>query len=350
MPVDRPIECFAKTSSFRHRLALFALALVVATFLFAQRAEAACSATLGAMNFGTIDVLANAPVYATETVSVTCSGFGASQTILVCLGEGWASDGGDLNNGRYLNAGGAYNLTEVTYQDSGHTSIWGAPWDVGSSTVAYQLIVVTNGSGNASGSFTGYGSIGAGNTAAPPGSYTTDLTDVHILSHVKSGAGDVCTAIAPNSYLGGIQTKSGTLSATIAAACSLSTTTLNFGSAGTSIASNIDSTATITAQCTSTTPYSIGMNDGTNASGSQNRMRLGATSNYVNYELYTDNARTKAWATTTSTSSCTGGTSTCILGTGTGSNQSVTIYGRVPPQTAPAAGTFSDTVVITATY
>jgi spore coat protein U-like protein len=94
-------------------------------------------------------------------------------------------------------------------------------------------------------------------------------------------------------------------------------------------------------QCTSTTPYSVGLDSGTNASEGQRRMRLGATANYLNYGLYTDMARSHAWATTTSTTSCTSGTSTCYLGTGSGSNQSVTVYGRVPTQTAPSSGTSS---------
>jgi spore coat protein U-like protein len=113
---------------------------------------------------------------------------------------------------------------------------------------------------------------------------------------------------------------------------------------------NIDSTATIAVKCTNTTPFSIGMNNGANASGSQNRLRLGATSNYINYGLYTDSARSHAWVTTTSTTSCTSGTSTCVLGTGTGLNQNTTVYGRVPSQTAPSSGTFTDTVIITVTF
>jgi spore coat protein U-like protein len=39
------------------------------------------------------------------------------------------------------------------------------------------------------------------------------------------------------------------------------------------------------------------------------------------------------------------------LGTGTGATQpAVTVYGRVPPQTTPAIGTYTDTVVVTVTY
>lgn len=336
------------------RLIALAFSGVVATALLYPMAAAAqsCNATLGTMNFGTINVLLNTPSYTTETASVSCSGYGANQTVLVCLGEGFVSNcgGGDLNNGRWLSTSTCSNyLTEVTYQDAGYTTIWGAPWDVNSDAVVYQLIVTTNSSGTASTSFTGYGEIGAGYTTYPPGSYTGTGTDVRVLSHVKSGPSDVCSAIPPSNYTSGVKTVTGTLSATIPVTCNVSATPLNFGTSGTSIAANIRATATITAQCTYTTPYSVGLDNGQNANGAQRRMQA-AAGQYVSYGLYTDSGYSQPWTTTSSTTSCSAGANTCVLGTGTGSNQSVTVYGNVPPQSAPAAGTYSDTVVVTVTF
>ena len=43
------------------------------------------------------------------------------------------------------------------------------------------------------------------------------------------------------------------------------------------------------------------------------------------------------------------GTNT-IAGTGSGGSQSYTVYGRVPPQTTPAAATYTDTITVTVTY
>jgi spore coat protein U-like protein len=37
-------------------------------------------------------------------------------------------------------------------------------------------------------------------------------------------------------------------------------------------------------------------------------------------------------------------------GTGTGSTQSLTVYGRVASQTTPNPGTYSDTIVVTVAY
>jgi spore coat protein U-like protein len=71
---------------------------------------------------------------------------------------------------------------------------------------------------------------------------------------------------------------------------------------------------------------------------------------YINYGLYLDTNHTQPWSTTTSATSCTGGSNTCYLGTGSGANQNVTVYGQVPSQTIPFVGTYLDTVVVTATY
>jgi spore coat protein U-like protein len=79
-------------------------------------------------------------------------------------------------------------------------------------------------------------------------------------------------------------------------------------------------------------------------------MYSSATGGYVSYNLYTDSGYSDPWSTTTSSSSCSSGTSTCYLGTGNGSYQTVPVYGTVPQQLGPAAGSYSDTVTVTVTY
>jgi spore coat protein U-like protein len=39
-----------------------------------------------------------------------------------------------------------------------------------------------------------------------------------------------------------------------------------------------------------------------------------------------------------------------VSGTGNGAGQTITIFGRVPAQTTPAPGTYTDTVTVTVTY
>jgi spore coat protein U-like protein len=58
--------------------------------------------------------------------------------------------------------------------------------------------------------------------------------------------------------------------------------------------------------------------------------------------LYSDSGRTTNWGNTVGTDT--------VSGTGTGSAQSLTAYGRIPSQPTPAPATYSDTIVVTLTY
>ena len=148
----------------------------------------------------------------------------------------------------------------------------------------------------------------------------------------------------------GTATANMTVQITITASCTINTTTLDFGSnPGTAlVASAINGSTTVSVTCTNGSPYSIGMDNGANVSGSQRRMNSGT--NFLNYNLFVDAARLNAWTTAASSSTCTTANS-CYLGTGSGAAQSVNIYGTVPSTgTAPATGVYTDTVTMTITF
>lgn len=132
------------------------------------------------------------------------------------------------------------------------------------------------------------------------------------------------------------------LSVTIQSTCSvISATAINFGTMS-AIAANVDQTSTLTVRCSSTTPYNVGLSagGGTGATVATRKMSSGA--NAVNYTLYRDAARTLVWGQTIGTDT--------VTGTGNGANQTLTIYGRVPAQTVPPPGTYTDSVTVTITY
>jgi spore coat protein U-like protein len=62
----------------------------------------------------------------------------------------------------------------------------------------------------------------------------------------------------------------------------------------------------------------------------------------ITYGLYQDSARSNAWGDTIGTNT--------ESGTGTGSNQALTVYGRVGAQITSSPGSYSDAVVVTVTY
>lgn len=149
----------------------------------------------------------------------------------------------------------------------------------------------------------------------------------------------------------GTATANLTVQITITASCTINAATLNFGSsvAGTSLVSSaVTGNTTVSVTCTNGSPYSVGMDNGANSSGSQRRMKSGA--NYLNYGLYVDAGLANPWTTGASNSTCTT-TSQCYLGTGSGSAQSINIYGQVPSVgSAPPSGAYTDTVTMTITY
>jgi spore coat protein U-like protein len=130
--------------------------------------------------------------------------------------------------------------------------------------------------------------------------------------------------------------------ATIAATCTInSASTLNFGTQAV-LAANVDQTSTLQVTCTNTTPYNIGLDAGTGSGASVAVRKLTSSSNTLNYTLYSDSGHSTVWGNTVSTDT--------VAGTGNGAGQSYTVYGRIPAQTTPAPGNYTDTITVTVTY
>jgi spore coat protein U-like protein len=119
--------------------------------------------------------------------------------------------------------------------------------------------------------------------------------------------------------------------------CSISASNMTFSSITTGTTSNTDATSALTVNCSQGTPYEISLGNGNNYSGGR-RMTNGTTN--INYYLYSDTGRTSQWNTTTTQA-----------GTGSGADQSLAIYGRIPSgQSVPFTGAYADTVIATITY
>ncbi len=110
---------------------------------------------------------------------------------------------------------------------------------------------------------------------------------------------------------------------------------LDFGTHGL-ITANIDSSSTLSVQCTIGTTYDIGLNFGVNGF-----RRMATGGNTIFYDLYQDASRTTWWDPFPFGA---------VGGTGTGSPQPYTIYGRVFNQATPPNGTYTDTITVTVTF
>lgn len=146
-------------------------------------------------------------------------------------------------------------------------------------------------------------------------------------------------AIASTPALAGTATGTVQVSLNVSSACSVTAQPLDFGTTN-SFAANIDTSSATTVKCTPTAPYTVFVSYGANAGATTQRKLLSTTSSAtVNYDIYSDSSRTAAWSPTAGKT-----------GVGDGTEQAMTLYGRVPVQTAVAAGDYKDTVTVTVNY
>lgn len=150
------------------------------------------------------------------------------------------------------------------------------------------------------------------------------------------------TAALGAPVLAATATGSFTSQITITAECKVqSTNPLDFGTHGV-LDANVDASTVFSVQCTNGTTYNVGLNGGSTSGGTVATRLMTSGIATVNYHMYSNTGRTTTWGNTVGTDT--------VSGTGNGATQSMTIYGRVPAQTTPAAGSYADTVTITVTY
>ncbi|MFF7056737.1 spore coat protein U domain-containing protein [Achromobacter spanius] len=129
-----------------------------------------------------------------------------------------------------------------------------------------------------------------------------------------------------------------TVRANVTNNCTISAAPLNFGAVADFKTARTANSA-LSVRCTNNDAYRIRLNGGQNGTVAQRYMRSN-NGRLVRYELHTTAQRTVPWGDGTL------GTA-FVTGTGTGNPQQVQVYGRVPAQTAPQPGQYSDVVTAT---
>jgi len=311
------------------------LASIVATNAMAQHA---CSWSVDNVAFGTADVLGGSPVDVTSTVNIQCSGGLASLVVRACPNIGAGSGGATPSTRRMSN--GANLLNYQLYQDAARTTVWGSDlWGFPDQPPTLTVSLGLLGSGSLT--TTLYARLPSGQSTVPALSYLSSFSGIDARLNWTFCLVVVCPPCS--SSMEGSSDTTFTVSATVTPNCLVSATTLDFGSTGV-LNANVDATNTISVTCTSGTPWNATLSAGASAGGTVVLRKMtgpgGAT---VDYTIYRNSAHTEIWGDGTS------GTYT-VSGTGTGLAQAQTGYGRVPPQTTPAAATYTDTIVVTITY
>ena len=144
--------------------------------------------------------------------------------------------------------------------------------------------------------------------------------------------------------LAAVETTTFNVTATVAAACTVSATDLAFGAYVPAAALSDDASSTVTTNCTLTVPYNIGLDAGigTGATIPLRQMTGSPTADLLTYSLYRDAAHALVWGNTI-------GTNTVAL-VGTGLAVPTTVFGRIPALQNVSVGTYTDTITATVTF
>lgn len=275
---------------------------------------------------------------ATSALPVRCGQFtGSAAAFRLCI---FIPAGGlpGINPRRMTNFNGS-ELEYDLYGDSARTQIIGGEGS-GYPIPSVTILLASNGEMDAS--IPVYGRVHPGQsvpatfpfedhmpgTARMRWSYNTGTTPPSV-SECASGGGTGS----------GIAEFSVDVTARYANTCSIvGAADLDFGTVA-DVASEHNGTTTIEIQCPPGASWQVGLDNGLTGTAATRRMTR--PDGAVLYDLFRDPGRTQRWGSSPGESS---------TGVGTGSVQSLTVYGMVPPQAAVDPGSYSDTITVTLTY
>lgn len=329
-----------------NRLLLCCLVLIGGLGLMwapSAHADVTCQSGIqnGGINFGNVDPSQSAAVDVPVTINYTCRNTDNQDAQLtLCFNIGYGSAGAAADGNRQMAGAGASRLEFQLYRDAAGGLIAGSIDEATMPQPARDVFTVPRKRWGAPGTYSGTVNIYAhlpGNQSSPVGSYNASFTP-----KLTGNFGNV--SCLNDSYDDGISTMSPfTVQATIKPSCSAVTATdLSFGQSTGLLTANMDGTSVISVTCVNGTPYRVGLNDGTSASGTARRMKLSTGNDYVTYELYRDTGYSQRWGNTQGTDT--------VAGTGSGFSQQIAVYGRVPPQVTPTPGSYADTVTVYVYY
>lgn len=132
------------------------------------------------------------------------------------------------------------------------------------------------------------------------------------------------------------------VSARVEAVCEVTASDLAFGTYTAQAGTPLQGTTLLRATCTPDTNYNIGLNEGTSPGATVNQRKMVAGARTLDYQLYSDSARSTIWGNTTGTDT--------VTGVGTGLAVDHTVFGAVPAAQVVPAGDYQDTVTVRIYY
>jgi spore coat protein U-like protein len=130
------------------------------------------------------------------------------------------------------------------------------------------------------------------------------------------------------------------VSVTVQSGCAVSAQPMRFG---TYTGAPLSANSAVSVQCTQSTPYSVGLSAGLGQGATvANRMMIGPSAAQLRYLLSSDAQGTAAWGQTVGIDT--------VGGTGDGSIQAISVYGKIPSGQYIIDGPYADTITVTVTY
>jgi spore coat protein U-like protein len=150
--------------------------------------------------------------------------------------------------------------------------------------------------------------------------------------------GLLASGLAPRTAVAATVSASFGVTATVQAACSVSASTMTFRPYA---AAAVSATPTPSVTCTNPTPYNVSLSMALGATAATRKM-TGSGSAVPGYALSSNSHGTANWGQPVRTDT--------VAGTGNGSEQTLSVYGRILAGEHAASGAYADVITVTVTY
>lgn len=179
-------------------------------------------------------------------------------------------------------------------------------------------------------------------------------TDFEVSSDMKNNLRFVTAAvlaaalpISANAQVTSPQTTTLNVSATVASICQLSAPgNIAFGSVQPGVTANAQGSVTVTCNKGATVSATTAS---TNVSGTQKRMRIGATTDYLDYQVWQPDLAALGACAATQTD-WTGSLSMSSLWSAAGGPKVIPVCATTTPSNTNATGTYNDTLTVSVTF
>jgi spore coat protein U-like protein len=124
--------------------------------------------------------------------------------------------------------------------------------------------------------------------------------------------------------------------------CEVTASDLSFGAYNAQGGTPLTGTTLLRTTCTPGSTYNVGLDAGISPGATVQARKMASGANSLNYQLYSDSARSTIWGNTPGTDT--------VTGVGTGTQVDHTVFGAVPAAQVVPSGDYADTITVRVFY